>query len=302
MGFGGAAISGEGRGYGFGSMSREQALRLLRESFDHGVNLYDFAPIYGHRLAQKRAGEAFAKCREKVILVSKFGVDWHDNLRVNMSNDPAIAVKMLDQTLHDFQSDYVDIYMSHWPDPNVDIRRPLELLQKSQSQGKIKHIGLCNTTEEDLMKAKEVAPIDVVQMEVNLFCQNSFEPLSPHLSEDVFKIGYSPLQKGILAASVTPDRVFEKDDCRSWAPWWKKSDWKKKALFAQAFMQNNKLTASEMTGLSLGFAHSLCDSVLCGMKTSQQLEKNLELMFGTMGDPKQMESLIERAACEFSSR
>ncbi len=73
LSFGGAAISGEGGGYGFGHISEEESLRLLRCAFDEGVRLFDTAPIYGFGLSEKRIGRAFAKRREDVIIVSKSG-------------------------------------------------------------------------------------------------------------------------------------------------------------------------------------------------------------------------------------
>ncbi|MEX0799153.1 MAG: aldo/keto reductase, partial [Bacteriovoracaceae bacterium] len=78
LGFGGAAVSGEGMGYGFGDISEAEAGKLLLSSWEAGINLYDFAPVYGFNLAEKRAGEAFKRMREKVFFISKSGVDWHD--------------------------------------------------------------------------------------------------------------------------------------------------------------------------------------------------------------------------------
>src|SRR5688572_482163 len=131
--FGCGAISGEGGGYGFGPILERDAVNLLNMAFDLGINLYDLAPIYGFGLAEKRLGRAFAKKREKVFLVSKCGVTWHENKRVNMTNDPIVAEKMLSQTLSHLRTDYVDLYMIHWPDSKLDIRVPMHALSKAKS-------------------------------------------------------------------------------------------------------------------------------------------------------------------------
>ena len=86
MAFGGAAISGEGGGYGFGNISEADSIELLHMSYDLGLRIFDTAPIYGFGLSEIRMGKAFKEMREKVFIVSKSGVTWGDNKRVDMSN------------------------------------------------------------------------------------------------------------------------------------------------------------------------------------------------------------------------
>lgn len=270
--FGGAAISGEGGGYGFGVMSENNAIELLHYSFDQGIRIFDTAPIYGFGLSEKRIGLAFAKNRDQVFIVSKCGVDWHDNQRVNMTNDPKVAEKMLERSRQDLQSDYIDLYMIHWPDAKVDIRRTLEVLAKAQEQHKIKYIGLCNTTIEDLEKAKEVARIEVVQAEFNYF-EKKNEELFPYLKEhNISFMSWGTFDKGILTGRVTAERKFDQEDCRSWAPWWKSSPKNKK------FEEVERIKSSLKEGESLvhfALKHNLSypevTSLICGFRSADQL-------------------------------
>lgn len=273
--FGGAAISGEGRGYGFGKISENDSIELLLLAFEYGINLFDFAPIYGFNTAEKRAGLAFKAIREKVKFVSKSGVDWHSNGRVNMTNDPKVALKMLDQSLKNFDSDYVDIYLVHWPDSKVDIRLPLEALYNQKEKGKIKHLGLCNTNCDDLKLAKDVAPIEVVQMESNLFNQNSFNEIVSELTPSMLTMGWGTFDKGILTGSVEENRSFDKDDCRSWAPWWKKGNWKQKCSHVQKVMNNNNLNKAQLGAAALSFSQKNVDTSICGMRSTSHLESSL---------------------------
>lgn len=294
LGFGGAAISGEGKGYGFGDIDESKSIEMLLKAYDEGVNVFDFAPIYGHNLAEARAGMAFRNHRENVYLVSKAGVDWHDNGRVNMSNDPKIVMKMLEQSLRNFQSDYIDIYMIHWPDPRVDIRRPLEVLYNAQEKGKITHIGLCNTNVEDLQKAKEVCPVDVIQMEANLFNQNTIKNLEIHVQEHMLTLGWGSFDKGILTQTVDEERKFDSSDCRSWAPWWKKGDWKKKVQFVEKVSRELGLEKGELAHAAINCSQELVDVSLCGMKTFEHLVRNKDFL----GRPY---SRLEEIRFEFST-
>ncbi len=218
--FGGASISGEGGGYGFGTMSEGDAERVLKKAWESGITLFDTAPIYGFGLSEERLGRYLPK---EARIITKSGVDWHDTKRVNMTNDKAVTEKMLNQSLKRLQREVIDIYMIHWPDARVDIREPLEVLIKAQKAGKISQIGLCNTNLEDLTKAEELCEISVIQSELNLFNQESFLQLNDTWKNKL-SMSWGTFDKGILSGRVTRERKFAAADCRSWAPWWNKKE------------------------------------------------------------------------------
>lgn len=293
--FGSAAISGEGGGYGFGSISEQDALSLLNRAFELGINVYDTAPIYGYGLAEKRIGNAFAKKREKVFIVSKGGVTWHQNQRVNMTNDPIVMERMLHQSLDNLQTDYIDLYMVHWPDPAVDIRKPMKVLSKAKREGKIRAIGLCNTTEEDLVRAMEVDKVDVVQSEFNLFKNKAVKELFPIFEEhQIGFMSWGTLDKGILSGRVKSDeRKFEKTDARSWAPWWKSENREPK----YKAMEKIRLMLCEYghNELALALAFNLSfknlSTALCGCRGLLQLE---EVVYGLENLPNA--EVVKKAA------
>lgn len=279
--FGGAAISGEGGGYGFGEISEGDSIELLQQAYEGGIRIFDTAPIYGFGLSEIRMGKAFKNMREKVFLVSKSGVTWHENKRVDMNNDPVIATKMIEQSLRDLNTDYIDLYMVHWPDSKFDIRRTVEVLAKARDQGKIKHIGLCNTYPEDLNKAFEVSRIEVVQSEFNLFT-NSYvrENLFPILKEkNISFMSWGTLDKGIITGRVDEKRsAYDKSDCRSWAPWWKDAD--NSAKFEAMKKLWPLLDKNHHTGLELALAYNLSfpelSVAICGAKNLNQLTSLLK--------------------------
>lgn len=273
--FGGGAISGEGKGYGFGAISETESRDLLHASLEAGINFYDTAPIYGLGLSEKRMGMAFKECREKVVLVSKSGVDWHDNGRVNMSNKPEIAQRMLEQSLKRLQTDYIDIYMVHWPDPRVDIRQALVPLIKAQEAGKIRHLGLSNFAPEEIRLAQEVANIAVVQNEFNLFKQEAIIELFPFVREhDLGFMSYGTLAKGVLTGRVVPGRYFDPTDARASAIWWRKSYLQEKIPLIPEVLK--KYAALNWSGLELALKFNLqftaLSAAICGARNLSQLQ------------------------------
>ena len=269
--FGGAALSGKEGGYGFGDISSQAAIDLLHAAYERGVRLFDSAPIYGFGESERRIGKAFRRV-EDIFLISKSGVTWNESRRVDVSNDPNLARKMLEQSLRDFNRDVIDLYMIHWPDDKVDIRRTLEVYLKAKEEGKIRHIGLCNTSLEDLQKAREVAPIDYIQSEFHLFCPE-LPNIFPHLGDAIF-MSWGTLDKGILTGRVNRKRELRKNydtsDCRRKAPWWKQSEVLKKLDRLEPLWPFLKERGH--TPLELALGHNLswkeCSLVLGGHEES----------------------------------
>lgn len=275
--FGGAAISGEGGGYGFGEISEKESIDLLHACFDAGINIYDTAPVYGFGESERRIGKAFKNKRDDVFLVSKSGVTWNSAKRIYISNDPGITEKMLHQSLSDLKTDYIDLYMIHWPDSKVDIQEPMKILSRAKEEGKIRFIGLSNPLLEDLKKAEEVDRIDVLQDEFNFFKDDLKKTLFPTVRENNYGLmTWGTLGKGVLTGRVTRNRKFDSSDCRSWAPWWKTSYLQNKIDEIEKF--NSSLKTVGLTGLqvALGFNLSFQEvsTAICGIRNLQQL-KNL---------------------------
>lgn len=227
--FGGASLSGEGGGYGFGPLSDKEAEALIKEAWEQGVTFFDTAPIYGYGLSEQRLGKFLEK---DAVIISKAGVDWHPTKRVNMTNDPQVIKRMLQDSLRRLNREYIDIYMVHWPDAKIDIRKSIEIIAEAQRRGQVKHIGLCNTTSEDIKRAQEVCEIKVIQSELNLFNQKPFEDLGESWKNKV-SLGWGTFDKGILSGRVTFNRRHAPEDARSWAPWWNKKTVEAKILRVQ---------------------------------------------------------------------
>jgi aryl-alcohol dehydrogenase-like predicted oxidoreductase len=292
IGFGGAGLSSGGGGYGFGKIEGE--IDLVHEAVDVGIEIFDTAPIYGFNQSEITLGIALKNLREKVKIVSKSGVTWHPNMRVDMSNDPKTTQKMLEQSLTNLNTDYIDIYMIHWPDPRTDIRYPLEVLAKAQIEGKIHSIGLCNTNSEDLSKALEMVKVEYIQSECNLF-NNPLHELKNTISENNIRtMGWGTFDKGILTCSVTKNRNFSKEDARSWAPWWKKSNWKDKVDLVEKLQAS---TEYPMRDIALQYASSQVDLPLCGFKSRTHIENTKKAISYEIPD-----GIMEEMIHEFNTK
>jgi myo-inositol catabolism protein IolS len=259
----------------FGNISEADSIELMHYAYDLGINLFDSAPIYGFGMSEQRIGKAFKGAkRDSVYITSKSGVTWHDTKRVNMTNDPFVAEKMILQSLRDLQTDYIDLYFIHWPDKNIDIRKPLEVLEKYREKKVIRAVGLCNTTIEDLTKAKEVTDVSVVQSQYHIFDRAVESEILPSCEQNGCAfMSWGTLDKGILGGNYNLNRVFDDTDYRKKSPTWKKSDAEKKV---EKVEEMKKILPAGITMVEVAVAFNLKNSalttILSGPKNRVQLD------------------------------
>ncbi len=284
LGFGGAAISGEGKGYGFGAISFEESIRLVDTAFDLGINLFDTAPIYGFGESERRLGQALKGKRDSVFLVNKGGITWDDNKRVDINNSVECLDKMLHQSLRDLQTDYLDLYFIHWPDARHSIEAAWEFLLKAKEQGKVRYLGLSNSNLEDIAKIEKLSTIDCLQGPLSLFDQSAVALYQA--KSELPLMNYGTLDKGILTGRVNKDRRFAQEDCRSWAPWWKGMDkeWRYHAVAElQLFLQERGASLLQLA-LSYNFSFPFAQVALCGAKTGEDWEALIEAYDNLLDD------------------
>jgi aryl-alcohol dehydrogenase-like predicted oxidoreductase len=273
IGLGTAGLSGKGGGFGYGHLSKEDAIETLNHAMDRGIKLIDCAPLYGFREAEMRVGEIAKKRRDEIFLMSKCGLTWHSSMRVNHSNEPAICQKMLEQSLKDLKTDYLDCYFVHYPDKKVDIRYTMEVLSKAKRENKILSIGLSNSNLTELEKALEIDDVEVFQEKQNIFDSN-FDYLTDFQSENKFRIGYGTLDQGLLSGRVFKQRKFETCDHRSFAPSWKKRDLDKdlgRSEFVKCFAEKEEVSLLSLC-LAGSFRETDLEYALVGMKTKKDID------------------------------
>ena len=276
VGMGAASISGEGGGYGFGSITEDHSIALVHQAQDAGINLFDTAPIYGFGMSEQRLGKALTgERRQRAFVVSKSGITWDPNQAVRIDNSPEVTEAMLEQSLRDLKTDWIDLYLVHWPDPKNDIRKTIEVLVQAREAGKIRAFGLSNTHPEDIARASEIAVPEVLQAQFNLFENGPAKTLFPVVSkESMGFMSWGTLDKGILTGRVNANRTFEASDVRSHAPWWTSEDHTPRYRAMEQITP--LLEDAKHNGVELALTHVLdhpqTSTALCGFRTPDQLE------------------------------
>ncbi|MFD1017928.1 aldo/keto reductase [Thalassobacillus hwangdonensis] len=204
-------------GWMWGGTDEQDSIRTIHAALDKGINLVDTAPVYGFGKSEEIVGEALRQYgkRDEIKLATKVGLDWKDGQPFRNGSKERIHQEIED-SLQRLQTDYIDIYQVHWPDPLGPIHETAEALHYLYKQGKIKAIGVSNFSPEQMDIFREAAPIHTLQPPYNLFEREIERDLLPYVKDHgITTISYGSLCRGLLSGKMTKDQEFNGDDLRN---------------------------------------------------------------------------------------
>jgi len=198
-------------GLGWGEIERNQAITAIQVMLDHGVNFIDTAIGYGN--AEEIVGEAIKGRREKVFITTKCGVirnmnhPVHDGSRENV-------IAQCEESLQHLETDYIDLYLVHWPDNNTPLSETMEAMRELKQSGKIRYVGVSNFSLEQIFEADQILSIDAFQPEFSMV-NRAQEHLTQWVHDHHIGImSYGSLGGGILSGAFRKLPQFNKNDMR----------------------------------------------------------------------------------------
>jgi pyridoxine 4-dehydrogenase len=196
LGFGAMRITGEGI---WGEPPDPAATRaLLRSVVQAGVELIDTADSYGPEVSENLIAEALRPYPENLVIATKGGLErpgpgvWERNCR------PDRLRRCCEASLQRLRIERIDLYQLHAVDPKVPIEDSIGALAELQEEGKIRHVGVCNVTVEELGRARQIVPIVSVQNRYNIADRASEEVLAVCEGDQLAFLPWLPLATGDL--------------------------------------------------------------------------------------------------------
>jgi len=189
-----------------GGVEREHTEACTRAAFDAGINFFDTANIYGVGAAETAWGEILSNFdRDSYILATK--------LFFPMSEDSGGLSKQeihkqIDASLERLQTDYVDLYQCHRPDPDTPIEETMEGFAEVIEAGKVREIGFSEWTVEQIEASLEVPNTKKFvssQPQYNMIWRAPEAEVIPFCEEHgISQIVWSPLAQGVLTGKYKP--------------------------------------------------------------------------------------------------
>jgi aryl-alcohol dehydrogenase-like predicted oxidoreductase len=207
-------------GWMWGGTDEAESIATIRAAFEHGINVVDTAPVYGFGRSEEIVGRAIAEARlrSQVVIATKVGLQWEGG-RVSRNASRARIMREVDESLRRLQTDYIDVYQVHWPDPLITIEETADAMHMLFAQGKIRAIGVSNFSVGQMERFRRIAPLHVAQPPYNLFERGIEADLLPYCRENgIAMLGYGALCRGLLSGRMKADTAFDGDDLRRTDP------------------------------------------------------------------------------------
>ncbi|MBD3239456.1 MAG: aldo/keto reductase [Chitinivibrionales bacterium] len=233
-------------GRSWGDVEDQASIEAMKASIEAGVTLIDTAPVYGRGHAEELVGQAIKGCRDRVVISTKCGLLIDEGNRRSLT--PETMRRECEDSLRRMDTDYIDIYFCHWPDPDTPIEETIGGLTALLESGKIRAIGLSNHGPDLVRRAHAAGPLHCLQEHYSLL-QRTVEdetlPLARELNPGV--MAYAPLGGGILTGKYTAPPSFDKRDVRDFFyPFYKEPLWSR----TQDLLDEMR-TLAEAKGVSL---------------------------------------------------
>ena len=276
----------------YGGTDDTEVTRAVHRAIDLGVTLYDTAPNYGFGGSERVLGKALGAKRKDIILVSKTCISWDPVTFTSKFDGRYSTVKKLnEESLKRLGTDYLDLLLIHWPDPETPIEETMRALEELRQEGKARFIGVSNYTSYELGVAKKNAPIIANQVGYNLFDRRWERLMMPTARElGVGIMAYGPMAHGLLTGTMSPDQTFGENDWR-----------RRGVIFGQTLfgpnLRQNVSVVEQLKGVARDLGTSLprlalawvlrnpaVSVALSGCRTIAEIEENVQALSVTIPD------------------
>ncbi|GAA0842779.1 aldo/keto reductase AkrN [Marinobacter szutsaonensis] len=204
-------------GWMWGGTDEAQSIDTIHRAIDKGIGLIDTAPVYGFGRSEEIVGKALANGRrDQVALATKVALNWNDDQdKVWRDASAARIEREVEDSLKRLQTDRIDIYQVHWPDPKTPMEETARALENLYQAGKIRAIGVSNFTPSQMDELQKSVPLHSLQPPYNLFERDIEQEILPYCRENgIATITYGGLCRGLLSGKMREDTQFTGDDLR----------------------------------------------------------------------------------------
>ncbi|AHA07348.1 aldo/keto reductase [Bacillus toyonensis] len=194
--------------------SETEAMRIIDEAIDLGINFFDTADLYDYGLNEEFVGKALKGKRDQIVLTTKVGNRWTEE-KNGWAWDPSKAYIKAEvkESLRRLQTDYIDLYQLHGGTLEDPIDETIEAFEELKKEGIIRHYGISSIRPNVIREYAKRSNIVSVLMEYSLLNRRPEEWFSLLNEHQISVIARGPLAKGILTDNNARkiERVKEKD-------------------------------------------------------------------------------------------
>ncbi len=190
----------------FGDPTDEkESIRIIQMAIDHGINFIDTANVYNNGVSETIVGKAIKDCRDEVVLATKVHGRMGDGPN-DQGNHRYHIMQQVEESLQRLETDHIDLYQLHRPDPTTPMEEQLRALDDLIRQGKVRHVGTSTFPAWQLCESlwisdnRNISRFVCEQPPYSIFCRHIERNVLPFCDRyDFGVIPWSPLAGGWLA-------------------------------------------------------------------------------------------------------
>ena len=217
VGFGTWATGGEGWAFSWSHQDDKESIDAIHKGLDLGINWIDTAAIYGMGHAEEIVAKAIKGKRNEIMLATKCGLVWDEKRRIAGRINRKSVREECENSLRRLNTDYIDLYQIHWPNPDKDIEEGWSEVLELINEGKVRYGGVSNFNISQLKRIEKISIPTSLQPPYSMFERDVETDILDYCKEKkIGVVAYSPLQVGLLTGKFSKERVanLPNDDWR----------------------------------------------------------------------------------------
>jgi aryl-alcohol dehydrogenase-like predicted oxidoreductase len=273
-----------------GNTDRDDCVRIIHRALDAGINFVDTADVYSHSESEEIIGTALKGRRDDVVLATKVNGSMGEDPNRGGSSRRWI-VTAVEHSLRRLQTDHIDLYQIHHPDPRTDIEETLSALTDLVRSGKVRAIGSSNVPASEIVEAQWVA--DRRGLQRFRTEQPTYSILNRGIEREVLPtcrrygmgtLVWSPLAMGLLTGRYRKGRPQPRNARMNWVPRHLTDERKLDAV--EQLIPLAEEAGLSLTHLAMAFAitHPGVTSAIIGPRTMEHLDDLLAGAAATLDD------------------
>lgn len=204
-------------GGAYGHFEDTEVIQAIHKALDLGINCFDTAQAYGMGRSEQLLAKGLSDRRKDIILVTKWAIGYNDTLSDRGRDSRAARSKLsIETSLKHLGTDYVDIFLIHWPDRRIPFDEPMRAMEDIVQEGKARFVGVSNFQSSEIEECMAARRVDVGQYGYHMFDRRmEVDVLPTHKQHGIGFMGYGSLAHGLLTGAFTEDTKFQESDWRS---------------------------------------------------------------------------------------
>jgi aryl-alcohol dehydrogenase-like predicted oxidoreductase len=215
----------------YGAGDDQESIRTILAALAAGFGMLDTSDVYGAGGAkpgvplrgfghnESLIGQAIKGRRSEVVIATKFGITLTPDGTNAINASPEYARTACNESLRRLGVDYVDLFYCHRLDRRTPVEDTVGAMSELVAAGKVRAIGLSETSAKVLRRAHAVHPVSALQSEYSLWERSAEVEMLPTCRElGITFVPFSPLGRALLTGELPADATFNSADLRSSLP------------------------------------------------------------------------------------